>query len=97
MLVQDAWWGSDVEWFGVHGGPDLTPSSRSLAWHLPGMYVMANMWWEPLTFDIQVPGRWQRVIDTTVESGFVEPESVGSSVGSSVVVGPRSICVVVEA
>ena len=39
-----------------------TPSyeSRSLAFHLPGLYVMANMWWEPLDFHVQAPARGAR-------------------------------------
>ncbi len=89
VLVQPDWWGAAVEWFGVSGGPDLGDHSRSLAWHLPEMYVMANMWWEPLDFAVQAPGGWQRVIDTTDESGFVEPEMVGGAV----TVAPRSIVV----
>jgi pullulanase/glycogen debranching enzyme len=60
-----------------------------LAWHLPGLYVMANMWWEALDFEVQAPGQWKRVIDTTNESGFVE----ATPVGSTVQVGPRSIVV----
>jgi isoamylase len=89
VLTQDAWWGDDLEWFGVSGGPDCDGHSRSLAWHLPGLYVMANMWWEPLDFEVQAPGQWKRVIDTTNESGFVE----ATPVGSTVQVGPRSIVV----
>ncbi|MFT6390969.1 MAG: glycogen operon protein [Ilumatobacter sp.] len=89
LLTQGSWWGDDLEWFGVSGGPDCGEHSRSLAWHLPGLYVMANMWWEPLDFEVQAPGEWARVIDTTSESGFVEPTPVGSTVE----VGPRSIVV----
>ena len=91
-LIQAEWWGSAIEWFGVSGGPDCGDHSRSLAWHLPGLYVMANMWWEPLDFEIQAPGEWHRLIDTTVESGFVER----SDPGETVTVGPRSIVVLVN-
>jgi isoamylase len=90
MLTQDDWWGRNVEWFGVSGGPDLAPHSRSLAWHLPGLYVMANMWWEPLDFAVQAPGPWWRAIDTADESGFGEDSTV---VEGAVRVGPRSIVV----
>ena len=90
VLVQSDWWGRTVEWFGATGGPDLADHSRSLAWHLPGLYVMANMWWEPLGFDVQAPGPWTRSIDTTDESGFV---TAPDAVGSVVTVGPRSIVV----
>ena len=88
-LVQADWWGAAVEWFGVSGGPDCGDQSRSLAWHLPGLYVMANMWWEPLDFDIQAPGDWSRLIDTADENGFVEP----TPSNQTVTVGPRSIVV----
>jgi isoamylase len=89
ILFRDTWWGSDVEWYGVAGGPDLQLHSRSIAWHLPGLYVMANMWWEPLVFEVQVPGRWHVVIDTSDEAGFVE----SAAVSGTVCVGPRSLVV----
>ncbi|MEL6893519.1 MAG: glycogen-debranching protein, partial [Actinomycetota bacterium] len=80
-----------VEFFGATGGPDVAHHSRSLAWHLPasGVYVVANMWWEPLDVEVQADGGWQLVLDTTDESGFVEPRQVESSLE----VGPRSIMV----
>ncbi len=89
ILYDPDWWGDRVEWFGVAGAPDLAHHSRSLAWHLPGLYVMANMWWEALEFEVRAPGPWTAVIDTTAESGFVEPRRVGSRVR----LGPRSIVV----
>ncbi|MGB3735394.1 MAG: alpha-amylase family glycosyl hydrolase [Ilumatobacter sp.] len=89
VLTQTDWWGSAVEWFGASGGPDCSDHSRSLAWHLPGLYVMANMWWESLDFVVQAPGRWSRVIDTFDENGFVEPIPAGTVV----TVAPRSIVV----
>lgn len=89
VLTQADWWGGDVEWFGASGGPDLADHSRSIAWHLPGLYVMANMWWEPLNFDVQVPGGWRTVLDTAVDDGFMPPVEVGNTV----TVGPRSIVV----
>ena len=89
VLWRDEPWGARVEWFGVAGAPDLSASSRSLAWHIDGLYVMANMWWEPLTFAVQVPGGWQRVIDTADEAGFADAVVQGPSV----TVAPRSIVV----
>ena len=65
VLSQPAWWGEDVRFFGVDGPADLGPHSRSLAWHVGDLYVMANAWWEPLTFAIQAPGAWRRVVDTS--------------------------------
>jgi glycogen operon protein len=92
VLTQPDWWGDAVEWFGSQGAPDLGGHSRSIAWHLPGLYVMANMWWEPLEFEVQAPGPWVRTIDTSIESGFVEP----SPATSSVRVAPRSIIVLTD-
>ena len=89
VLVQSDWWGEDIEWFGVSGGPDCESHSRSLAWHLPGLYVMANMWWEPLDFQVQAPGAWVKRIDTAEETGFIRP----AASTPIVTVGPRSIIV----
>jgi isoamylase len=90
VLTQRAPWGSAVEWFGVAGGPDLGEHSRSIAWHVGDLYVMANMWWEPLDFAVQVPGLWQLAVDTTEEQGFVGP---GEVIGASLRVGPRSVII----
>jgi glycogen operon protein len=90
VLYQDEWWGNDLAWFGVSGSPDLGSHSRAIAWHLPGLYVMVNMWWEPLEFEIQASGPWHREIDTATEDGFVgEPEEVSGTVRLE----PRSIVV----
>jgi glycogen operon protein len=94
VLFQPEWWAHDVEWFGAAGGPDLAGHSRSIAWHLPGLYVMANMWWEPLEFAVQAAGPWRLAIDTATEDGFVDrPELVSESV----TLGPRSIVVLTAA
>ena len=55
-LAQPAWWGDAVQWFGTSGPPDTGDGSRSLAWHVGDLYVIANACWEPLTFAIQAPG-----------------------------------------
>ena len=96
MSSEPSWWGDRVEWFGVSGPPDTSGTSRTLAWHLPGLYVMANMWWEPLDFEIQVPGDWCRSIDTAEPTGFVE-RSEPAIAGPTVRVQGRSIVVLVPA
>ncbi|MGB0113855.1 MAG: hypothetical protein WBP59_11590, partial [Ilumatobacteraceae bacterium] len=58
-------WRSDrsmepVRTFGAVGEPDRAHESRSLAWHVDGLYVIANMWWEPVEFTVQVDGAWRR-------------------------------------
>ncbi len=86
-LVDGEPWGDDVEWFGAEGPPDVDHHSRSIGWALPGLVVMANMWWEPVHFDHLPPGNWTTLVDTTHESGFVEPRPIAGRVE----VAPRSI------
>jgi isoamylase len=88
VLSQPEPWGSDVEWFGTTGPPDLADHSRSIAWHVDGLYVMANMWWEPIDFTVQAPGPWRVAIDTTDERGIVDRDAT-----PTVTAGPRSIVV----
>ncbi len=67
-------WRSRVSWHGTEGAPDSGADSRSLAFFLDGssladddLYVMANAYWEPLTFRIQQgrAGEWLLVVDTS--------------------------------
>ena len=87
VLSQPAWWGEDVRFFGVDGPADLGPHSRSLAWHVGDLYVIANAWWEPLTFAVQATGEWRRVVDTSL------PDADAVTVGGTYVVGPRSVVI----
>jgi glycogen operon protein len=84
-------WGSRLATFGANGDPDVGHESRSIAWAVDGLYVMANMWWEPVEFTVQVPGEWRLVIDTTDE--VTSDPHPGSTIGDTVTVGPRSIVV----
>ena len=68
-------WASEVSWHGVGPVPDLAPSSHALAFHLRGgtvrgadLYVMINAYWQNLTFEIQAPRSWRRVVDTALSS-----------------------------
>ena len=67
-LSQRGWWGDAVRFFGTTGPADTTESSRSLAWQIGDLYVIANAHWEPLTFAIQADGPWARVVDTSLPS-----------------------------
>ena len=89
VLWDRARWDDQMMVHGASGGPDLSFESRSIAWSVDGLYVMANMWWESVEFRIQEPGEWWVVVDTT------DPWSppVGSRAGQTVTVGPRSIVV----
>jgi glycogen operon protein len=88
-------WTSRLATFGANGDPDLGHESRSIAWAVDGLYVMANMWWEPVEFEIQMPGQWRVVIDTT--SDVVNASESAPASGPLVTVGPRSIVVLAKA
>jgi isoamylase len=66
QLAQSAWWADAAQWFGTSGPPETGAGSRSLAWTVGDLYVIANAHWEPLTFAIQSPGPWVRVVDTSL-------------------------------
>jgi isoamylase len=82
-----------VRCYGVDGPPDLHHHSHSLAWATDGLYVMANMWWEPLTFVVQEQGPWASVLSTV--DGLAHPwaDAPDERGLSTVTVPPRSITV----
>ncbi len=93
VLVQPDWWGDAVEFFGTHGPPDLASSSRSLAWSIGELYVIANVWWEPLEFFVQRPGPWSRIVDTSLPApADVEPGGIPLD-GATYEVGARSVVI----
>jgi glycogen operon protein len=103
-IARSRFWREDVRWFGTSGEPDLAPWSQSLAWWLSGrhfdegdLYVMVNAYHEPLTFGVQVPGQWRRIVDTSAASGqHVVADAAmnpGDHKGSQIVVESHSIVV----
>ena len=68
VLAQPDWWGDDVRFFGAGGGLDDSSGSRSLAWSVGDLYVIANAWWEPLRWSILAGRPWRRVVDTSLPS-----------------------------
>ena len=74
-----------VKCFGVDGPPDIGYGSRSLAWATGPLYVAANAWWEPLTFEVQVDGEYGLELATSSRTRLVGPTTVE--------VGPRSVAV----
>jgi glycogen operon protein len=72
----------DFRFYGAASTPDISLESRCLAWSAGGLYVMANAWWEPVSFEIQEPGPWALVFSTA-----------GSTTGSGTAVSPRSMVV----
>jgi isoamylase len=92
-------WGERLVAFGADGEPDVGYESRSIAWAVDGLYVMANMWWEPVEFTVQRPGPWHLTIDTTSETGRPDDTSASDrtvALGETITVGPRSIVVLAQ-
>ena len=101
-ISRSRFWRDDVTWYGGSGGPDLAPWSHSVAWHLSGaafeegdLYVMVNAYHERLDFDVQVPGAWRRIVDTSRSTGedVCDHDSAPEVDGGPVPVGPRSVVV----
>ena len=78
---------SDFTFYGAHSAPDTSTESRSVAWTADGLYVMANAWWEEVSFEFQERGPWREVFSTTGSTAGSDPA------GPSTVVAPRSIVV----
>ena len=85
---------TQVQWFGTSGAADTGGASRSLAWCVGDLYVIANAYWESLTFTIQADGPWVRVVDTALASpdDIVEPADA-PTVGSTYDVAARSVVI----
>jgi glycogen operon protein len=106
-IARRRFWREDVRWYGVQGGVDMNPWSRTLAYFLRGaaledqdLYVMINAYWEPLDFAIQegAAGTWSRAVDTFLPSpdDIAAPGGEVRVSGSTYRVGPRSIVVLVR-
>ncbi len=74
-IARSRFWRDDVRWHGVAAEPDRLWESRSLAFFLrdpeqgnEDLYVMINMYWEDLRFQVQENGDWSRAIDTSADS-----------------------------
>jgi glycogen operon protein len=79
---------STVRCYGVNLHPDTTHESRSLAWSAGDVYVIANMWFDDLLFQVHEPGPWVQVVCTAGRAP--------SPIGGSVTVAARSIVVLVR-
>ena len=65
-IAPGRYWRESVHWYGATGPVDF--ESRCLAYCLRGasdLYVMINAFWEPMRFQIQQPGAWNCVVDTS--------------------------------
>ncbi len=81
QFAEPTWWGDAVRWFGTSGPPDTGNASRSLAWQIGDVYVIANAHWEPQVFTIQAPGNWIRLVDTSLTG----PDDIVESVAAPTV------------
>jgi isoamylase len=59
----------EFQFYGAVSVPDTSTESRSLAWSANGLYVMANAWWEPVTFSHQEAGPWVEALSTVAPAG----------------------------
>ncbi len=95
----------EMEWHGVRARqPDWSEHSHSLAVRIDDeysrqiLYLAANAYWEPLTFELPappLPRRWRRCIDTSLSSpDDIRLDSDAPAVSAaSVRVQPRSVLV----
>jgi isoamylase len=66
VLSQPEWWGDAVRFAGAAGPLDDSHDSRSLAWQVGDLFVIANLWWEPVRHLVPAGGGWRRVVDTAL-------------------------------
>jgi len=87
------YWRESVRWYGAIGPVDF--DSRCLAFCLHGvsdLYVMISAFWEPVRFQIQQPGAWNCVVDTSRQD--LATQAVD---GLNYEVAPRSVVVLERA
>jgi len=92
-IAPGRYWREAVRWYGATGPVDF--DSRCLAYCLHGasdLYVMINAFWEPVRFQIQQPGAWNCVVDTSRQDLATQPVN-----GLNYEVAPRSVVVLERA
>ena len=77
--------GGPIELHGVGEHPDLGYHSHSIAWRRGDLYVMANAWWEPLTFELQADGEWSVALSTAAATSALDGRVITLAPRSSVV------------
>ena len=77
--------------YGVGPTIDEGYLSHSLAWCSGDLYVMVNMWWEPLTFEVQEPGSWELAV--TTEGEHTSGGTAHAALPGTFTLAPRSIVV----
>jgi len=103
-ICRSRFWRQDVSWYGPNGSVDFSPTSHTLAYCIHGssvgdkdIYVAMNMYWEDVTFTLQEPGPWLKVVDTSADSpnDIVVPAPAGV-LPQTMGVAARSIIVAVK-
>jgi isoamylase len=101
-ISRSRYWREDIRWYGTGWNPDLSDSSKHLAFCLhagsvsdSNIYVMINAHPQELSFRIQEPGPWLRVADTSLLSpnDICEPGNESRMEGQYYQVNSRSIVV----
>ncbi len=102
-ISRSNFWRNDVRWFGSERLVDLSGSSQTLAYFLPGLhsqdddlYVMINTSDETIQFGVHVgaPGQWTCRIDTSLDQPISQASSgIRPLAENSFNVNPRSIVV----
>jgi isoamylase len=103
-ICRSRFWREDVTWYGPNGGPDFSQTSHTLAYMLRGgsqkdkdIYVLVNMYWQPVTFEVQAGSNWLRVVDTSQDSpdDILSPESM-VPLSMTVAVQPQSVVIAIS-
>lgn len=104
FICRSRFWRDNARWYGVIGDPDRSETSHSLAFYLRNadgpadLYVMINMYWEDLSFEVQQAGKWGPVIDTSADApGDIGETSPQSLTATTCLVKARSIMVLERA
>jgi glycogen operon protein len=85
-IARGRFWREAVNWYGATGPMDF--DLRCLAYSLSDLYVLINAFWEPVQFQIQQPGNWNCVVDTSRHDSTTRAVA-----GLNYEVAPRSIVV----
>lgn len=79
---------------GEHSDVDRSFESRAVAWSTDELVVLANTWWEPLTFRVPRPGEWY--VELATAPGAPPPLRADADGGRSVTVAARSVVVLTQ-
>ena len=103
-ICRSRFWREDIRWYGIGPAADLSQHSRSIAYFLAGekegsedLYVMINMYWDNLVFEIQEPGPWFLKVNTAADGPQdIVDDGQEPPLASPVKVHARSIIVAVR-